>query len=482
MTTYLCKCGRTFQKNTEAGTTGLRMPDYGPGHECYGCPFVCEVATWDPTRQENAVENHECRGSKLIRYGTTAGINADDKCTVNIFTLDFDFLKHIHEFAETLEGFEPDRYFFDHRSASYGADGRYRCTLYPKQNKTGIAAKAALQERFFYPDGSRKDVTPEREKEIILNQIKEAKAMAQGKIVPAGVTYVHGDWRYFVDRREDGRYTAFMNSSQFGGTMKTEVTGIDDFDTFEQAQNALDGFALKRKFVAECSTPDERPEMEQQAFDDVQAENGDSVPTAEDTPKVEQGNDTQKSEADDVDSVDDGAEQPPCDWKNASGDDDGKEDSTLDDEQEPLPEGPDLSLRLPAFSPVFDSADDSLRDMARTLKTKYIESGELAVKIVLNNYNGILRPDPKKCMVICNLKPAKVSTSIHFPADLEITVGQDGRVIVPEDRNHQMEFNEIQPENEVPSGTATVDGKTGIVEDYQEDGQDLGEPPVDGQP
>lgn len=177
------------------------------------------------------------------------------------------------------------------------------------------------------------------------------------------------------------------------------------------------------------------------------------------------------------DSANDGAEQPPCDWKNASGDDDGKEDSTLDDEQEPLPEGPDLSLRLPAFSPVFDSADDSLRDMARTLKTKYIESGELAVKIVLNNYNGILRPDPKKCMVTCNLKPAKVSTSIHFPADLEITVGQDGRVIVPEDRNHQMEFNEIQPENETPSGTATVDGKTGIVEGYQEDKQESGGPP-----
>lgn len=35
-TTYICKCGRTFTKNTEASTTGYRMSDYGSAHECWG--------------------------------------------------------------------------------------------------------------------------------------------------------------------------------------------------------------------------------------------------------------------------------------------------------------------------------------------------------------------------------------------------------------------------------------------------------------
>ena len=227
------------------------------------------------------------------------------------------------------------------------------------------------------------------------------------------------------------------------------------------------------------SMESESAEMEQKNSRIAPEENGDSVPPAENAPEMEQKNETPNTGADGGDSADDGTEQPPqsCDWKNASGDDDGRENSASDGEQEPLPEGQDLSLRLPAFSSIFDDADDALRDMARTLTTKFIESGELAIKVVLNNYHGILRPDPKKCTVACSLKPAKVSTPIRFPDDLEITVEKDGRVIVPEDRNHQMKFNEMQPENETSSGTATVDGKTGIVEGYQEDKRESSDPP-----
>ncbi len=227
------------------------------------------------------------------------------------------------------------------------------------------------------------------------------------------------------------------------------------------------------------SMESESAEMEQKNSRIAPEENGDSVPPAENAPEMEQENETPNTGADGGDSADDGTEQPPqsCDWKNASGDDDGRENSASDGEQEPLPEGQDLSLRLPAFSSIFDDADDALRDMARTLTTKFIESGELAIKVVLNNYHGILRPDPKKCTVACSLKPAKVSTPIRFPDDLEITVEKDGRVIVPEDRNHQMKFNEMQPENETSSGTATVDGKTGIVEGYQEDKRESSDPP-----
>lgn len=223
------------------------------------------------------------------------------------------------------------------------------------------------------------------------------------------------------------------------------------------------------------SMESESAEMEQKNSRIAPEENGDSVPPAENAPEMEQENETPNTGADGGDSADDGTEQPPqsCDWKNASGDDDGRENSASDGEQEPLPEGQDLSLRLPAFSSIFDDADDALRDMARTLTTKFIESGELAIKVVLNNYHGILRPDPKKCTVACSLKPAKVSTPIRFPDDLEITVEKDGRVIVPEDREHQLSF----ADDTASSGTAMVDGKTGIVEGYQEDKRESSDPP-----
>lgn len=174
-------------------------------------------------------------------------------------------------------------------------------------------------------------------------------------------------------------------------------------------------------------------------------------------------NDSPEFGDDEPDSADEANETPDSeDGAGGSADDEEKPDEA-DEKSAALPDGPDLSLRLPAFNSLFNTADDSLRNLARAMKTKLIESGELAVKIVLNNYGGTLKLDPKKCKVDCTPKPAKVSTALHFPDDLEIAVANDGRVIIPEDREHQMSFDEA------PGGTVTVDGKTGIVEDYQPD-------------
>lgn len=146
MTTYTCKCGKQFGKNTEAGTTGFRMPDYGPAHECYGCPFVCPVLTWDPTTQASTVQNHECRASQSIVYHTQAALSLGDKCVGRIYSLDFDFLRRVREYADTLEGIEPDRYAFSTRPADYCDDGRYKLSIYPSANNKGIAAKQQLFE------------------------------------------------------------------------------------------------------------------------------------------------------------------------------------------------------------------------------------------------------------------------------------------------------------------------------------------------
>lgn len=312
-----------------------------------------------------------------------------------------------------------------------------------------------------------------------------------------GTAYVHGQWRYFVDKREDnGRFTAFMSSSDpIMNGAKTEVTGIGDWDTFEQAQNALDGFALKRKYAAECSNPDAEPEMEQQSFGSLPEGNSNSVSSANDTTEVEQteemnelaGRDDMGEMPDtDSNSSDSDNENPHSDNDSENSENDPEGSGDTEEKAEPLPDGPTLSLRLPAFNSVFDDADAKLRDLSRAMKTKLIESGELSIKIVINNYGSVLKPDPKKCKVECVPKPAKVSTQIRFPSDLEITVEQDGRVIIPEDREHQINFDEVQPgQRKYPpdGGTVTVDGQTGLAEHYEGDGEDKpdgGDTPPEG--
>ena len=63
-----------------------------------------------------------------------------------------------------------------------------------------------------------------------------------------------------------------------------------------------------------------------------------------------------------------------------------------------------------------------------------------------------------------------------MPSSFSLTPGNP---IVPADREHQLNFDEIQAgQREYPptGGTAKVDGKTGIVEDYQEDGEEPEDP------
>lgn len=206
MTTYTCKCGKTFGKNTEAGTTGLRMPDYGAEHECYGCPFVCKVMTWDRTQQDSAIANHECRGSKGIRYDSTAALSLGDKCVGRIYSLDFDFLHRVREYADTLDGIEPDRYAFSSRPADYCDDGRYRLTIYPAANNKGVVAKQQLFDEFFHPDGTRKNYCPEEEKEIVLRQIQDGKREAQHTMTQ----YLHAEKVYFVKESDDGKFRVYF--------------------------------------------------------------------------------------------------------------------------------------------------------------------------------------------------------------------------------------------------------------------------------
>ena len=568
MTIYTCKCGKTFQKNTGAGTTGFRMPDYGPEHECYGCPFVCKIMTWDPITQQQAVQNHECRGSKKIRYDTTAGINTADKCTADIHTLDFNFLMQIHTFVESLDGFEPDRYFFDNRSSAYGDDGRYRYTLYPTQNKKGISAKVALKERFFNPDGSRKDITPEQEKEIVLNQIRktkeEAKAMnsyyapcghkfsrsaggvpeitievtgttqdcsscphalhepgtddqgpkiscvcSRKKVEPAdtpitfeesmapdpepveGKKYQHSGRVYFVRPYQNGTYRAFF----YFIADPSEVIAcgsISPANTLEEAQAILDAYAVKHGYeVYESTSEVETPPESDLSSDDAPAEAAgepedeaaaqpeqaeemnelagrDDVPDSADS---EPGSDNNSDDSEDDSEVSGNA---PCDWKNASGAD--QDDEEAEAPAKDIPAGELVSLRDDAFSTLIDICDNKINQALRTMFELRQNSFSFTAKITFERRGGAFGIKHETGF---NFDPIKVKDKGELYDEIPIQLDEDGNPIIPYDRKHQINFDELQPGREIPpSGTATVDGNTGIVEDYQEDGEEPEDPPV----
>lgn len=174
-TIYICKCGRRVRKSTNADNTGNRDTA-----GCRGCPYLLP---WGPTEWtgkgfEQNVQGHECRMSPEISYATDYSGSANDKCTLKIHSLDLDFLEDIQAWIdEYADGQLSGRFSRDTiRGTDYCNNGRYSWSISCAQNKKGMAAKAALIERFFGPDRHRLDKTPEEEKAIVLASIEAGKA------------------------------------------------------------------------------------------------------------------------------------------------------------------------------------------------------------------------------------------------------------------------------------------------------------------
>lgn len=204
--TYHCPCDHTFTKSSTAETTGYRLTDYGPGHECFGCPFVLELTDgWGEARK---IVGHECRAQKLdpkspeesISYQTWAWFNFTNYNTAMVYTLDFPWLMEFIRFYRGLEGAdylpeeektpaELEQYY---RGASLSLGRRVYSFGFTK-NKKGLAAKTKLFQRFFDDSGIAKDTHgPEEDKEKILKQIETAKAVAQKtseERQPVAITY-----------------------------------------------------------------------------------------------------------------------------------------------------------------------------------------------------------------------------------------------------------------------------------------------------
>lgn len=179
-TIYICKCGRQVRKNTSADNTGNRDTA-----GCRGCPYLLPwgPTQWDATRHAMVtdVKGYECRMSPSLDYATYYQGGGEDKCVLYIYSLDYDFLDQVTTWAAKQFPDKEISCSFDRskiRAAEF-VGGLYGMSVYPMQNKKGMAAKAALIERFFGPDRHRLDKTPEEEKAIVLAAIKAGKAKAQ---------------------------------------------------------------------------------------------------------------------------------------------------------------------------------------------------------------------------------------------------------------------------------------------------------------
>ena len=181
MTTYFCKCGRQVKKATNADNTGNRDTA-----GCEGCPYLLP---WGPDKYIEGqgftkdVQGYECRMSPTISYTTTYRGQANDKCTLHILSLDLDFLDEVQAWiydnaADTLSaGFSRGSM----RGTDFSNKGRYSLSISCTQNKKGMAAKAALLDRFFTNGRVRKDMTLVQEKAHILDSIRKSQEQAQRK-------------------------------------------------------------------------------------------------------------------------------------------------------------------------------------------------------------------------------------------------------------------------------------------------------------
>ena len=184
MALYICKCGRQVNKSTNADNTGNRDTA-----QCTGCPYLLP---WGPDKYVEGqgfhkdVQGYECRMSPTLCYTTTYRGQANDKCTLHILSLDLDFLDTVQAWiydhaADTLTaGFSRGSM----RGTDFSDKGRYSLSISCAQNKKGMAAKAALIERFFTGGSVRKDMTLAQEKAHILAAIQRGKEQAQRKDQP----------------------------------------------------------------------------------------------------------------------------------------------------------------------------------------------------------------------------------------------------------------------------------------------------------
>ena len=196
---YICKCGKTFTKNTSAAVTGYRDTA-----DCTGCPYLLEYGPqkWDGSGFRLDVQGHECRATQALIYRTALSGDLTGKNSLHIMSLDFDFLERVSCWIKQhYPGAELSGTFSrgNIRGTDYEAHGRYSQGIYCAQNKAGVAAKQALLAEFFDGHGHRRDLSGEAEKAKILNDIERGQTKRMDYIISK--------------RTSDGRLYALRNGN-----------------------------------------------------------------------------------------------------------------------------------------------------------------------------------------------------------------------------------------------------------------------------
>ena len=199
MAEYICKCGKSFTKNTSAAVTGYRDTA-----DCTGCPYLLEYGPqkWDGSGFRLDVQGHECRATQVLIYRTALGGDLTGKNSLHIMSLDFDFLERVSCWIKQhYPGAELSGTFSrgNIRGTDYEAHGRYSQGIYCAQNKAGVAAKQALLAEFFDGHGHRRDLSGEAEKAKILNDIERGQTKRMDYIISK--------------RTSDGRLYALRNGN-----------------------------------------------------------------------------------------------------------------------------------------------------------------------------------------------------------------------------------------------------------------------------
>lgn len=243
MQTYICKCGKTFEKSTKAETTGYELHDYSPQHECYGCPYIVTERPWG----ENVIVKRECRATPKITYLSKChiGTGKGDFTACKVYSLDLTFVKRVMNYVNSLDGAETgdhlNRIPGEWRAADFGmcyssdnCFGLAIFNLYFKNNKAGTAARKLVKERFFTETGVRRDMTEEKERETVLMRIQIAKENARAK--SNGELFVNSEqlmdegWRYAFNENSAPLISRIVH----GHNEKNDEPTESDIALFEQ--------------------------------------------------------------------------------------------------------------------------------------------------------------------------------------------------------------------------------------------------------
>lgn len=211
-----------------------------------------------------------------------------------------------------------------------------------------------------------------------------------------------------------------------------------------------------------CPTDGESTEMEQANDNGIPEGNDDFVPPEGDSQEAEQADEPNKSADGEGETA-----PPPCDWKNASGDDDSRPDKDDDGEntiKHKIIAGKHVSLGDDEFSDIIDIFDGKINEALRVaIETK--KGFTFQAKITFDYIGGAFRIKHDEGY---QFDPIKVKTKGELPEDIQIVLDESGNPIIPDDREHQVTFDELQSGRVIPPATVTVDGKTGIVENYDD--------------